>query len=133
MTFWDDVKFFTPDEFACKCGCGTNKMKQSFVLSLDDLRGFCGFPLVVTSGYRCPDYNNSISSTGYEGPHTTGMAVDFGVYGEQAFILLSHARRIGITGIGVSQASSLPYSKRFVHLDALSANDNRPRPWIWTY
>ena len=33
-------------------------------------------PLQITSAYRCPSHNDSVSSTGMAGPHTTGLAVD---------------------------------------------------------
>ena len=130
--FWDDLKYFSKDEFSCSC-CGENKMKMSFMLELDELREFVGFPLAVSSGYRCPDYNDEISSTGRDGPHTTGMAADLKVYGEQALILVLNVHRAGITGVGISQASRTAHNARFIHVDTLAAAEGRPRPWLWSY
>lgn len=130
--FWNDLKYFTEDEFRCAC-CGASEMKMSFMLGLDELRRFAGFPLVVSSGYRCPDHNDAVSSTGRNGPHTTGEAADIRIYGEQALTLLMHVHRVGITGVGISQASKTAHNARFMHLDTLPPGDGRPRPWLWSY
>ena len=39
--------------------------------ALDQLREQQGSPMIITSGYRCPAYNTMISSTGFDGPHTS--------------------------------------------------------------
>lgn len=127
--------YFDLSEFACKCGeCDSDgsEMDHLFVANLDAIRESVGFPLVVTSGYRCPKYNARISTTGENGPHTTGKAADFGVSGAQALLLLTHATdAVDITGIGINQKGD--YSKRFIHLDALKPHEHQPRPHVWTY
>jgi len=131
---WDMIRHFKPAEFACRCGeCGStgDEMDMNFIFALDDLRERLGFPLVVTSGYRCPAYNNRIASTGHDGPHTTGRAVDFGISGENAFRVVTQASLGGwMRGIGINQKG--PYEKRFIHLDDLEGPDH-PRPRIWSY
>ena len=82
----------------------------------------------LSSAYRCPDYNNSQSSSGGAGPHTTARAVDVLMYGADAHKLLGIALDEGMSGIGLSQRGS--YGGRFVHLDNLT---DPPRPWVWTY
>lgn len=125
MTF----KFFKLEEFACKCGCGTNLQQPTFIQKLDVLRDVYGRPLVVTSGYRCPTHNAKVSSTGATGPHTTGRAVDFAVDRAAAVKLLSHALNMGLfTGFGIQQKGG----GRFIHLDDLTAPAH-PRPTIWSY
>lgn len=131
--FWNELNYFEPHEFTCQCGCLGNEMKASFMLAIDNLRQIVDFPMAVSSGYRCPEHNAAVSSTGLTGPHTTGFAADFLVFGQQAFMLLSQARRVGITGIGISQASSTIHKNRFVHLDILPEVEGRPRPWLWSY
>lgn len=130
--WWDEIKHFTHDELKCSC-CGGNAMQHGFMLTLDNLREYCGFPFIITSGYRCPAHNDAVSSTGRDGPHTTGRAVDIAVFGSQAFKLLSNIHRVGITGVGSSQKSSTAHSSRFIHLDDLPPDAHRPRPWVWTY
>lgn len=125
---WSKVKHFRPEEFACR-HCGKVEMNEVFVSKLDAMRGQCDFPFVVTSGYRCPDHNEAVSTTGRDGPHTTGRAADIAVSGAAAYRVLSMCQRFGITGIGVQQKGS----GRFLHLDDLENGPGCPRPWIWSY
>lgn len=122
-------KHFRIEEFACKCGCGQNLINQSFVAKLDDLREELGFPLPISSGYRCPDHNRKVSFTGEFGPHTTGKAADVKVDRLRAYELLAIAAARGFTGIGIQQKGAA----RYIHLDTLENDLNQPRPTIWSY
>lgn len=124
---WDH---FTPAEFACR-GTGELIVDEDFMDKLEVFRSDCGFPFVVSSGYRSPDHNARVSSTGRTGPHTTGAAVDLLTSGRHALHILSFATRYGFTGIGAKQHG--PWGDRFVHLDTLSEVEGRPRPHLWTY
>lgn len=118
---------FKRSEFACK-GSGECRMDPAFMDKLQALRIEYGKPMVVSSGYRSPDYNSAVSDTGVDGPHTTGRAVDVLVRGSDAVQLLGLALRHGFTGVGVSQKGN----SRFLHLDMAPA-DKYPRPMIWSY
>ena len=122
------MRYFTESEFACK-HCGANRMNPAFLSMVDDLRHRCGFALPVTSGYRCPVHNQAVSTTGPNGPHTTGMAVDIGVSRSRAHDVLRHAMAMGFTGIGVQQKGAT----RFIHLDMLREPQHAPRPSVWSY
>lgn len=123
------MSFFHINEFECQCKCGRADMDSRFLADLEALRTAWGKPLIVTSGYRCPSHNAKVSTTGYNGPHTTGRAVDFAVRGKDAYLLMSLAMRMGFTGIGVNQKGGA----RFLHLDKLSNSDAQPRPMLWSY
>lgn len=99
-----------------------------FLDKLQLLRDALRIPLPITSGYRSPEYNERVSSTGRTGPHTFGRAVDIPILGNEAFQVVSAAKQFGFTGIGVKQNG--PVSSRFVHLDDLEGD---LRPWIWSY
>ncbi|HHO49275.1 MAG TPA: peptidase M15 [Desulfobacteraceae bacterium] len=116
-------------ELQCKCGCGRMDIDPDFLRRLEDLRVAYGRPMIINSGYRCPEYNNRVSTTGLDGPHTIG-AVDVRCSGHEAHLLLHMAMIVGFSGIGVKQHG--PHSGRFLHLDNLTTHDN-PRPWVWTY
>ena len=105
-------------------------MTDAFIDRLDDLREQLGFPLIITSGYRCPKHNNAVSTTGDDGPHTTGRAADVGISGPAALALVRRATGDGMQGIGLNQRG--PHEKRFVHLDDLQSPEH-PRPNLWTY
>lgn len=121
-------KYFQLENFACH-HCGANLIDPAFVDQLEALREAVGFPLIVSSGYRCPAYNVMVSTTGEAGPHTTGHAVDFKVDREKAYLVLKKALEMGFTGIGVSQKGL----SRFLHLDNIPTAEGVPRPTIWSY
>ena len=126
-------KFFSMEELRCRCGCGRADMNADFMEKVVKLRLHYGFPMIISSAFRCPDHNNKVSSTGKTGPHTTGHAMDIKVYGERALLLFRKAQELNLfTGFGVSQKGDI--SGRFIHLDDLiPAEAGSPRPWLWTY
>jgi zinc D-Ala-D-Ala carboxypeptidase len=139
--FWDHwtsvhdsewpLRWFTPREVACK-GSGQIKLYLPFGKLMDEIRDAYGRPIIPNSWYRSPSHNAAESDTGYDGPHTTGAAVDIRCYGKDAFALVAIATRLGVKRIGVSQKGS--HEKRFVHLDmAERTGSGFPSPWIWTY
>lgn len=121
---------FSHSELRCKCGCGINFMNREFLTKIQELRDVYNEAMPVSSGYRCPTHNSKVSSTGINGPHVTGRAIDIRVYGHKAHKLLGIAMSLGFPGIGISQKGDKQY--RFIHLDDLEPI-GRPRPWIWTY
>jgi uncharacterized protein YcbK (DUF882 family) len=122
------LRYFKREEFQCR-HCGVEKMDPAFLTLLDELRHRCGFPLPITSGYRCPVHNQKVSSTGPNGPHTTGKAADIGVSRHRAYDVLRHALVLGFTGIGVQQKGEA----RYLHLDTLTEPQAAPRPTVWSY
>lgn len=61
-TFWDEIEFFDPEEFRCKCGgkyCNgfPAEPKEQLVRIADQLRKNLGVPITVVSGLRCPTWN----------------------------------------------------------------------------
>ena len=127
------MKYFDYSEFDQEglAGSGKRYMCSKFLDQLDELRDRYGQPIIITSGYRSPEYNNKVSSTGLTGAHTTGKAVDIAVSRQDAYKLLQIVFDMGVfTGVGIQQKGS----GRFIHLDTLSANDPRIiRPTIWSY
>lgn len=121
-------QYFSMEELYCQgfsCCNHSMHMDTEFMAVVVALRRELGFPFIVTSAFRCSTHNNKVSSTGFDGPHTTGKSIDILVRHEKAFRLVESALRHGITGIGVKQRGS----DRFIHLDKLSS----PRPRIWSY
>ena len=127
----DSWPHFSRAELQCRCGCGRMEMQHEFMRRLEKLRKKFDRPMRVTSAYRCPEHNSRVSKTGRDGPHTTGMAVDIQIAGEDALDLLFLAIGHGFSGVGVSQSG--PHKKRFIHLDRLKKIPGRSRPWLWSY
>ncbi len=127
-------KYFRLVELKCKCGeCASTgeEMQVKFMARLNVLRRTLGFPFIISSAYRCPAHNLSISKSGESGPHTTGQAIDILVRGTDACLLVEGAYKVGFTGFGINQKGS----NRFIHLDDLESDPalNRTRPMIFSY
>ena len=100
-------------------------MDGEFMRMLQTLRDEMQGPLKVSSGFRCEDHNEMVSTTGRTGPHTHARATDILISGERAMVLFEKARQIGFSGIGLSQRG--PHQDRFVHIDT------KPRKALWSY
>mgnify|MGYP003155548437 FL=1 len=123
-------KYFSEEELRCK-GTGELKMMEEFMDKLILLRETIKQPLVISSGYRSPIYNERIGGS-KNSAHILGKAVDIVCSGEKAFTIVKLATVLGFTGIGVQQRGE--HSKRFIHLDDVpKENKDMPRPWIWSY
>ena len=120
---------FTTDEMACNC-CGKADMDDEFMRVLQSIRDEMQRPLKITSGYRCENHNQKVSSTGKKGPHTFAKAADILISGADAMRLFAVAQKHGVSGVGMSQKGA--HNKRFIHLDVLSPEEG-PRPTVWTY
>ncbi len=116
-------KNFTREEFACS-HCGKNEIKDELIDFAQELRDRCGFPLIVTSGYRCPDHPVERQKM-RPGTHSKGVAVDFALSHGQARILTKFALSASKGGVGVNQKGG----GRFIHVDV-----DPERPGLfWTY
>jgi len=69
------LNHFTREEFDCQVS-GTNNMEQEFLEKLDELRAYCGFPFVITSGYRHPTLHPIERKKDVPGTHAQGIAAD---------------------------------------------------------
>ncbi|KKK52673.1 hypothetical protein LCGC14_3102540 [marine sediment metagenome] len=133
MIDWSDYPNFTEAEMRCKgfakglCSCGGQAdMKPSFMMTLQRVRNAFGRPMVVNSGFRCPDYDKFLGGAGI---HPKGRAADIRVSGENAYHLLGCAYAMDVWGIGLKQHG--PWPGRFMHLDTMSG-PKRPRIWSYT-
>jgi zinc D-Ala-D-Ala carboxypeptidase len=116
-------KNFKLAEFKCKCGCDEVKIDAAMLDLVQEARDTLG-PLSITSAFRCSSHNASVSSTGSNGPHTTGHALDIGVKDSKHRKQLIDYFTTKVTGLGVA--------KSFIHIDNLTADegfDMRPNAW----
>mgnify|MGYP001262393033 FL=1 len=114
-----DFRYFTVEEFACS-ETGENDIRWDFVSALDDLRGVCGFPFSITSGFR--SHRHSIEAAKEKpGQHTLGNAADIAVSnGAERYAIVSNAIKLGFKGIGIART--------FIHVDTRESEGV-----IWTY
>ena len=113
------MRYFKLSDFDCQ-ETGENKMNEDFLIKLDDLRHECGFPFIITSGYR--DKTHSIEAAKKNpGTHARGIACDIKISnGNQAYAIIKYAPSMGFNGIGVA--------KTFIHVDTRETT-----PVVWCY
>lgn len=92
------MKYFKPEEFACKCGkCGKGfaDMKPELLSMLEDARALAGVPFKITSAYRCEAHNKA-SGGKDNSAHLRGYAVDIKAPTSQAaFKILTSLFEVG--------------------------------------
>ena len=112
-------KDFKAEEFACPCGCG-GKMDENFIILLQELRDSFGKSMIITSGFRCPEYNKKIGGAP-KSQHLEGKAADIAILSSaDRHQFVKKALELGFTGIGVA--------KTFIHVDTRGTT-----PMMWTY
>ena len=79
-TFWDEIEYFTRDEFKCKCGgkyCNGYPAEpdERMVRIADQLRKNLGVPITIVSGFRCKTWN-AIQGGVANSQHMYGEAAD---------------------------------------------------------
>ena len=102
------TKNFTVEELACPC-CAVALMGTEFMDKLQILRTHCGFPFVVTSGYRCKGHNEEVSPNS-QGDHTTGLAVDIQI--KDRYKRASILKR----ALAMDYWNDIAIAKDFIHL-----------------
>ena len=113
------MKHFAKSEFDCQ-HTGENRMEQDFLEKIDTLREYCGFPFVITSGYRSPSHPLEAIKE-IPGCHAQGVAADIKITNSaHRYTLIRGALEHGFTGIGVAGD--------FIHVDTRGSV-----PVIWTY
>lgn len=87
-TFWGDIRYFTREEFKCKCGgkfCNgyPAEMQEAVVKIADAARDHFGKPAHVVSGLRCQQWNAHEGGVA-NSQHMYGEAVDLRIDGVSA-------------------------------------------------
>jgi zinc D-Ala-D-Ala carboxypeptidase len=113
------MRYFKLSDFDCQ-ETGNNEMSEEFLEKLDDLRHVCGFPFIITSGYRDPSHSIEARKA-KAGTHARGIASDIRINnGNEAYQIIKHAQSMGFNGIGVA--------KSFIHVDI-----RKGMPVVWSY
>jgi zinc D-Ala-D-Ala carboxypeptidase len=70
---------FNIDEFKCNCGCPNNLIKPTLLEDLQIVRNELNEVITITSGYRCPIYNEKVGGS-ENSSHIFGLAADLKIY-----------------------------------------------------
>lgn len=92
--WWNDIKYFTREEFRCKCGgkyCNgfPAEPQEGMVRAIDNVREHFGKAFTPNSGVRCPTHNANVGGVSTS-RHLYGKAVDFRVPGKPAAQVLAY-------------------------------------------
>ncbi len=94
--WWEEIAYFTPGEFACKCGgfCdgAPARMEEKLIRTADRLRSQLNVPMIVSSGLRCPQHNANVGGVS-NSRHLSGKAMDFRAVGKTAQQVLEVVRQ----------------------------------------
>lgn len=120
------MKWFTPDEYRCKCGraaCAASKeLAPDLAARLDELRERLNRPVVLTSGLRCAYWNAAVGGAP-DSRHLYGRAVDIACADPAE-------RRALVATILLWPSELMPYveiAPQHVHMDL----DCRVPDWPW--
>lgn len=99
VTFWDEIQFFTREEFRCQCGgkyCNgfPAEPKEKLVRIADQLRRNLGVPVSIISGLRCERWN-AIQGGVADSQHMYGEAMDVLAKGKSQAIVERELDAIG--------------------------------------
>lgn len=103
-------QYFKVREFACKDGSQVVFIDDYLCTILDILRNKLGKPIIITSGYRTPWWNEKSGGAKYS-YHMRGMAADIKVNGMKAKELAKKLDEIVPNGCGIIVYNS------WVHFD----------------
>ncbi len=110
-------KYFKPAEWACRCGCGLDAIDMNLIKTLDFIRERFGRPIIITSGCRCENHNQSVGgrprSAHLVGPDGLCHAVDIACLAPSTrFQLVSLCLSFGIKRIEITN--------KHIHIDNAS-------------
>lgn len=107
------TKNFTREEFACRCGCQFDTVDYELLVLLQEVRDHFDTPVTITSGCRCPSYNNIVGGA-YKSQHMFGKAADIQVTGREPSEVVKFINNKYPTTLGLK-----PYDS-WVHVDVRS-------------
>ena len=110
---------FTVDELCCK-HCGRCSVAGRLVDALEAFRELAGKPVIVHSGYRCPEHNAAVGGQP-RSEHLEGLAADISIPG----LSLSELYRLAVQIPDFAQGGIGLYDgEPFIHVDV---RDHRAR------
>ena len=112
---------FNRSEFACKCGCGKDDIKDELAIKVQKVRDLINRPISINSGVRCR-VHNALSKSKPTSSHIEGWAADLGYSGSRARYELLAAVMQVFDRVGIANT--------FIHVDV---DANKTAGVVWTY
>jgi len=112
---------FNRSEFACKCGCGKDDIKDELAIKVQKVRDLIDRPISINSGIRCVAHNAANNSK-TTSSHIDGWAADLGYTGSKERHSLLAAIMQVFDRVGIA--------KTFIHVDV---DANKTAGVVWLY
>ena len=124
-TFWDEIEYFTREEFRCQCGgkyCNgfPEEPEEDLLRTCDEIRRRLGVPISIVdaggSGVRCPQHNANVDGVA-DSNHLYGKAADLHSskspeeMARVAEEVMGNTGEIGIYSWGIHVAVNCKYSR----------------------
>tara|TARA_Y100000758_G_C15999512_1_gene403559 strand:+ start:606 stop:968 length:363 start_codon:yes stop_codon:yes gene_type:complete len=112
---------FDREEYACKCGCGRDNIKDELAAKVQLVRNIVKRGIRINSGIRCEKHNGNIGASA-SSSHVGGWAADLGYTGSRERYELIKAATEIFDRVGIA--------KTFIHVDV---DTNKTAGVIWLY
>ena len=112
---------FNKEEYACKCGCGRNDIKDELAYKVQKVRDILGKSIRINSGIRCIRHNGNIGAS-ETSSHVDGWAADLQTKGSAARYEMLKAVMQVFDRVGIA--------KNFIHVDV---DATKTAGVVWTY
>ena len=116
------TKNFNVSEFACKCGCGYNRIDQRVINMAQIIRDALGVPVKVNSGCRCEKHNAKVGGV-KNSKHVLGKAADLSS-SKGAVEMFETVKSLYAQGKLPDLDYCIRY-KTFIHIDCGGKRNNR--------
>jgi len=114
------TKNFKLEEFACPC-CKENKIQDIVIYKIQTVRDFLKDPILITSGYRCPEHNKAVGGS-ETSSHLKGLAID--IFVPNAFYAFKILKAINDTGAFTRIGYGKKNDKLVLHVDSDKEKSN---------
>tara|TARA_B100000959_G_scaffold147137_1_gene154500 strand:+ start:400 stop:762 length:363 start_codon:yes stop_codon:yes gene_type:complete len=112
---------FNRIEYACRCGCGKDDIKDELAMKVQLVRDTLNRSITINSGIRCSNHNSTINATPTSS-HIDGWAADLKYTGSAERYTLLYAIMPVFDRVGIA--------KTFIHVDV---DANKTAGVVWLY
>ena len=119
-------KYFNTSEFTCKCShpeCKSQKISVDLIGRLTKVREELNKPLIITSGFRCSQYQKDLAQSG---ANTVVAKLSQHELGNAADVVPVNCDIPKFQSICEKQFKAIGVAKTFLHLDK---RDDKIRRW----
>ncbi len=123
----DLTKNFNRCEYACKCGCGLDRVHPALAALVQRIRDIIDEPVMINSGCRCAKHNKAVGGA-EQSRHLKCMAADIRaktISARSLYDIIMTAYHEGF----LPELGGISGYNSFVHVDVDFGQEGRLRQW----